>query len=363
MHILIAPNAFKGTIESHRAAEIIAQVLQSYHFNNLTICPIADGGDGTSFLLGEILQLPKTELQTHDALGRKINGYYYSEQKSATAFMDVSSATGIKHLNKNEINARKTSTYGTGTLMKDAIEKGCQQIVLGLGGSATVDMGLGIAQALGFEYYDQQNQLIPPFSENLLFRIDSIKPPFSKPEVNITCLCDVSNTFFGANGAIPVFGPQKGIKTAEIKEFEAAAQRIFQILQKLNPELKDQNGFGAAGGIALGLHALLNANLVNGFDYFSKKVSLEEKVKKCDLVITGEGRYDAQSEDGKGSFALLHLAKKYHKKCVLITSGNPGTETGFDQVILLPDLDFNLANYKLKAEENLKTKVTEISNR
>jgi glycerate 2-kinase len=351
---LIAPNAFKGTVESYRAAEIIADVLSQNNYLQHTQCPIADGGDGTSFLLGEILRIPKITTQTFDALGRKKEGYFYLDKTTGTAFIDVSSATGIKHLSKNEINARKTSTYGTGILIKNAVQEGATHIILGLGGSATVDMGLGILQALGFSYYDANEQLIAPFSENLIFNIAHIKPPQTSVNFTITCLCDVKNTFFGSEGAIPVFGPQKGIKKEEIPEFETAAEKVFQILRTLNPALKDQNGFGAAGGIALGLHALLNANLVNGFDYFAHAVQLEEKIKNCDIVITGEGRYDTQSEEGKGSYALLQLAKKYNKKCVLITSGNPGNDTGFDHVIVLPNLDFNLPDYRQIAEKNLK---------
>lgn len=356
MKWLIAPNAFKGTIESVEAAEIIKEVLHRFGEKETSLSPIADGGDGTALLLGKALLLPSVKVNTFDALGREKEAHYYFDKQNKTAYLDVSSATGIKHLNKNEINARKTSTYGTGIMIKKAVENGAKKIILGLGGSATVDMGLGILQALGFQYYNQQNELISPFSENLLFKIARIDAPAFLPDFDVACLCDVKNTFFGKEGAIPIFGPQKGIQKSEMLDFENAARKLFTLLKNHNSTLNDEEGFGAAGGIALGLNALLNTKLVNGFDFFAATISLEEQVKNCDLIITGEGKYEPQSQDGKGSHALLQMAQKHCKKCVLITSGNPGENTGFDDIIQLPDLEFNKGDFKQIAKENLRVK-------
>lgn len=357
MQILVAPNAFKGTIEADHAAQIIAEILQAkYPQADIMYCPIADGGDGTCRLLGEALQWQSHTVWATDARGRNIEAICYFDTAANTVCTDVSSASGIRHLSAADKDVWSASTFGTGQMIADALRKGAQHVILGLGGSASVDMGLGILQALGLELYDVANQLIKPFSFRWLERITCLSAEHLMPLAKITCLCDVDNPFFGAQGAISVFAPQKGLQAADMPAFTANAERIFHLLRQLNPTLTDQPCFGAAGGIALGLSAFYPVEIRSGSAYFFDAVQMEQRIAQSDWIITGEGRYDSQSENGKGCHALLLLAKKHGKRISLISSGSAEmlANTGFDDVYVLPSLDFGTTDMAAQAVMNLQ---------
>ena len=355
MKFLIAPNAFKGTIGASQAAEIIrSAVLDQNPSSKTEVCPIADGGDGTCELLGKQLGLEVMEFPALNAVGRPVKGRVFMDKDKATAYLDVSTVSGIQGLKPYEIDAHVASTYGTGELMRYSLERGFSQIVLGLGGSATVDMGTGILRALGFMFLDGRGRELTIFGSGFLSKIAHIQGPSRPFPARFICLCDVQNKFFGKEGAIPVFGPQKGLKTEELEKYERDAFRLFELFKaKSKNHLEDSPGFGAAGGIALGLSAFFPVVMREGAKFFFDQVGMEKKVRKTDWVITGEGRYDSQSTGGKGSFELLQMARKHGKKTVLITSGTPGEEHGFDRVIRMPDLDFNKDGFKMEAEKNL----------
>jgi glycerate 2-kinase len=337
MKILIAPNAFKGTMTAEEAAKIIRDSISAiYTEYEFILCPIADGGDGTSFLLAKALDLPLTHLMALDALGRPTEGYFAMNRD--TALMDVSTVSGIHLLSKEERDPLVTGTYGTGELVAAAIDQGATRIELGLGGTASIDMGVGVLRGLGFIFLDEYGREIPMFSPSFLSKIRHIQRPVKKMDIAFTLLCDVQNTFFGENGAVPVFGPQKGLKEDGFQEFLTAAERFIQLLKtKTGKDLEDRPSFGAAGGIAIGLNAFFPVQMVNGSDLFFEKVQMERQVRWADLVITGEGKYDDQSAEGKGSFKLMQMANKHKKKIHLITSGDDAGQ-GFDGVIRLPPL-------------------------
>lgn len=353
--ILIAPNAFKGTIEADEAAEIIAQAWhKKYPKDYLITCPIADGGDGTCWLVGSALNLEIVHHMTLDAIGRPIKGYYFWDSEQQAAFLDVSTVSGIKHLTSEQKQPWIASTYGTGMLIHDAIEKGAQTIYLGLGGSASVDLGLGILGGLGFQFLDEKGRAIAYFSDDFFEKIAFIQSPIPKPSIKFELLCDVSNTFFGENGAIPVFGPQKGLLKDDFQRFEICMKAVISKLeQKSKKTIGDKSSFGAAGGIGYGLSFFFDVRVHKGAQYFFELVSLEQFLKEANLIITGEGRYDSQSAGGKGSFELLQLAQKYQKPCWLITSGDEGEQDGFDRIIRLPDLDFSAPDVIQQARRNL----------
>ncbi|MFD2201058.1 glycerate kinase [Shivajiella indica] len=355
MKILIAPNAFKGTIEANEAAEIIQKaILEVQPKAKTMVCPIADGGDGTCFLLGKALGLEEKKVMALDAIGRPLEGLYFFDEKNKTAYLDVSTVSGIKSLKNHERNPWLTSTFGTGLLIKQAIETGTDHIVLGLGGSATIDLGLGIMIGLGYKFLDEKGREIPVFSENFLKRIRYIQSPIPIPNVSFTCLCDVNNKFFGQEGAIPVFGPQKGLVEKEFEEFESVCSEIVHLLSKKSGKvIVDKESYGAAGGIAYGLSFFFPVTIQMGASWFFNQVDLESKIHWADWVITGEGKYDSQSSGGKGSYELLQLAKKQEKKVILITSGPGGRSDGFGDVIQLPDLDFSKTDFKETAKKNL----------
>jgi glycerate kinase len=356
MKFLIAPNAYKGTFTALEAVALIEEVLvQGYPSSQFTSQALADGGDGTCALLADSLGLERINCLSLNAIGQPIPGFYAWEESSKSAFLDVSTCSGLGVLPTYATEPSLTSTYGTGILIQHAIQKGAKHLILGLGGSATIDLGAGILQALGHLFLDQNGREIPAFSPEFLKRCRHIQRPLRLPEVSFTCLCDVRNPFFGPKGAVPVFGPQKGLKDEEIEGTENSTAAMVDILQrKSSHPVLDQPGFGAAGGIAFGLAQFFPCQLEFGAPYFFVQVNLEEKVKQVDWIITGEGQYDAQSEEGKACFELKQLAHKQGKKIALIASGKEGYASGFDAVLELPPLDFSDPTYKKKALEQFQ---------
>jgi glycerate kinase len=317
--------------------------------------PVADGGDGTCELLIASLGLEKVFCSSLNAIGQPILGFYGWEESTKTAFLDVSTCSGIGVLKPQNRDPSLTSTFGTGLLIQEAINRGAKQVVLGLGGSATVDIGTGILQAFGFLFLDEHGRELPAFSPDFLKRSRHIQRPLKLPAISFSLLCDVKNPFFGENGAVRVFGPQKGIKEAELEAMERITSDFVELLsRKSKSGLMDQEGFGAAGGIALGLNQFFPSKLEFGAPYFFEKVGMSEKVAAADWIITGEGHYDRQSEEGKACYELLQLARKQGKKIALIASGKEGYNSGFDAVMELPALDFAQPDLKKKAREQFQ---------
>lgn len=355
MKILISPNAFKGTMTATEAGEIIDKFLkESSHGIKTKMIPIADGGDGTCELLTRALGLSKIPTWTLDPFGRPIIGEFGWDSYSKKAFIDVSTASGIGLIGSETKNPFVASTYGTGLLVKKALADGAEEIILGLGGSATIDLGIGILAALGISFLDEKGRELTPFSPDYLNRIRHIQRTPRLPKIKFTCLCDVRNTFLGRNGAIPVFGTQKGLPEGEFDSYERICYSVIErIYSKAKTSFVDQLGFGAAGGIALGISAFFPLEIKFGSSYFFERVKLDQEVIWADVVITGEGKYDSQSNEGKACFELLQLAKNHQKKSILITSGNEAFQAGFEEVLVLPDLDFSDSDYKSIARENL----------
>lgn len=357
--VLIAPNAFKGTLTAMEAAEIIAAVYREVHSDfDLELCPIADGGDGTCELLTELIPLEKISIWTFDPLGRPILGSFGMDKNTKTAYVDVSSVSGVGLLQTHEKDARITSTFGTGRLIANAIDQGAKTIVLGLGGSATIDLGLGVLQALGVTFLNQKGRELIPSTPDILKKIKHIQLNRPLPKIKIICLCDVNNTFFGEEGAIRVFGPQKGIGAEGFETVNESARQLIELFyKKTQKRFVDQEGFGAAGGIAFGLSFFFSVEIDKGAPYFFKNVKIREKVRNADYVITGEGKYDSQSSGGKGSFELKKIMDSEQKVGALITSGDEGARSGFQDFIQLPDLDFNSSSLKQDAAKNLSIAV------
>jgi glycerate kinase len=366
MNFLIAPNAFKGTFTALEAVSMLEGILgQEYPGATYLSQSVADGGDGTCELLIASLGLEKVFCNSLNAVGRPIPGFYGWEASTKTAYLDVSTCSGIAGLKLEERNPSLTSTYGTGILIQDAVKRGALELVLGLGGSATVDVGAGILQAMGFLFLDAHGREIAAFSPDFLKRSKHIQRPLKLPAISFSLLCDVKNPFFGSNGAVRVFGPQKGIKEDELEAMELITSDFVELLARKSKGLgMDQEGFGAAGGIALGLNQFFPNKLEFGAPYFFEKVGMSEKVAAADWIITGEGQYDHQSEAGKACYELLQLARKQGKKIALIASGKEGYNSGFDIVLELPALDFAQLDFKKKALEQFQGLLREaISNK
>lgn len=354
MNFLIAPNAFKGTIEASEAAIIISQEIKNLPNSSCIFQPVADGGDGTCALMIDSLGLEKIQVWTLNAVGQPAMGYFGWDHESKKAYLDVSTASGLGSLEWFQKNPQVTSTFGTGLLIRHAVELGAVEIIVGLGGSATIDMGAGILAALGVLFLDENGRVLTDFSPNYLEKIRRIQLSPHIPKIRFTCLCDVRNPFLGDKGAVSIFGPQKGLRPDQIQSFANSCQAVLDLLiKKSKNDWKDTPGFGAAGGIAMGLQFFFSTDIKFGAAYFFELTGIKKKIESVDWVITGEGQYDAQSDQGKASFELLTLAKQAGKKIALITAGNGGKNEGFDRVLELPPLDFSASDYKAKARQNL----------
>lgn len=355
MRVLISPNAFKGTMTAQEAGQIIASFLENLKIKiQPNVIPIADGGDGTCELLTQALRLERIESMTLDSIGKPLKGFYGWDSTDKKAYIDVSTASGLSILDEKSRDPRFTSSFGTGLLIQKAIENGAKEIVLGLGGSATIDLGVGILAALGISFLDHKGRLIPAFYPNFMQAVKHIQRPLKLPNLCFTCLCDVKNTFFGPHGAIPVFGEQKGLKKDDFESYEKiCSDQVVMLFSKNKKNFVDENGYGAAGGVAIGLSCFFPTKIEFGSTYFFDKINFKRQVEWADLVITGEGRYDAQSKEGKACHELLKVVQKEGKKVILITTGKEAITSGFDAVLILPDLDFSVPNFKIKAKENL----------
>jgi glycerate 2-kinase len=355
MKFLVAPNAFKGSLSAKESASLISSALGEYFpSSSILIQPLADGGDGTCELLIDSLSLEKIPMLSLNPIGQPLMGFFGWDQYAKAAYMDVSTFSGLGMLKDYQKKPDTASTYGTGLAIRKAIELGAEELILGLGGSATIDVGAGILAALGFLFLDAKGREIPLFSPELVFSCKFVQLPNRRENVKFTLLCDVKNKFFGENGAVQIFGPQKGVLKRELEKFELGMGSFVDLLRKRSrKDWQDRPGFGAAGGIALGLDLFFQTEVNYGAAYFFDRVEIHRQLDAVDWIITGEGRYDHQSAEGKACFELLQLAKAKNKKIALITSGKEGHNSGFDLVIELPELNFSDLDFKNKARENL----------
>ena len=357
MKFLIAPNAFKGTLTALEASRYIQEQLETtYPKAELKVQPLADGGDGTCDLLCASLGIPSIKCLSLNAIGHPMEGYFGWEESKKVAYLDVSTCSGLANLEVEERNTSWTSTYGTGILIQEALKQGANQIVLGLGGSATIDLGAGILQALGFLFLDAHGRELPAFCPDFLAACKHIQRPLKLPNLSFTFLCDVKNPFFGPKGAVQIFGPQKGLRLDDMEKTEKITSDFFNLLVKksLPEHWKDLPGFGAAGGIAMGLDFFFPCQIEFGSSYFFEKVNLQDKVGWADWIITGEGQYDSQSEEGKACYELKNLAQKLGKKIGLIASSHGDLTSEFDVFLELPSLNFSDPTYKNKAQDQFQ---------
>ncbi|WP_026768668.1 glycerate kinase [Asinibacterium sp. OR53] len=313
MHILISPNAFKSSLDAGSVADAIEMGLQSsrLHFTSEKI-PVGDGGDGTGELLIKQSNGIHITGRVHNALGSIIDSSFGLIDNQDTAVIEMANAAGIRLLERATLNPLKASSYGTGEQVKAALDKGVKKIIIGMGGSATVDGGAGILHALGVRFLNASGEELFPNPENLaaLNEIDTSKLDKRIPGTEIIVMCDVQNKLLGDKGAARVFGPQKGATAEGLIILEKYLTQFATIIHRnTGKKVDDINGGGTAGGAAAGLFAFLNAQLVNGIDYYLDRVGFENALSKADLVITAEGSIDEQSLEGKAPFGVALRAK------------------------------------------------------
>ena len=314
MRILIAPNAFKNSLAADEVAVAIRTGLQQSGLQCTMECfPVGDGGDGTGNLLLQKLKSIIVTKQVHDPLGRIIEADFGLIDRGKTAIIELANASGLRLLKSDELDPLHATTYGTGELMKHALDQGVSKIILCIGGSATVDGGTGILSALYVKFYgaDSKGLAQLPADLELLSSIELSELDKRIIKCELIIMCDVTNPLLGDNGAAAVFGPQKGASVSDVQHLEACLSRFREVsLRVTGKDIATLKHGGVAGGTAAGLYAFLNAKLVDGIDYFLDITGFENSLQNVDLVITGEGEIDTQTLDGKAPFGVAKRAKE-----------------------------------------------------
>ncbi len=330
MKIIVAPDSFKGSLTSMQAAEAIERgikkaALTSKENVEIIKVPMADGGEGTveaiiSAIGGKIIQT-----KVLDPLGRKIDSFF-GVLPDNTAVIEMAAASGLNLLTVEERNPMKATSYGTGELIKAALDIGCKNIIIGIGGSATNDGGVGMCQALGIKFLDKEGKQIG-FGGGELYKINKIDISSLDSRINdtiITIASDVKNTLCGPNGASAIYGPQKGATSEMVEILDRNLKHFATAIQKqFNKDVLNVPGSGAAGGLGAALMAFFRAELRLGINLIMELVKLEDKVKEADIVITGEGSTDYQTLYGKVPLGIAKVARK-HNKPVICISGSLG---------------------------------------
>jgi len=336
--LLIAPDKFKGSLTALGAAEAIARgIAAACPEAELVSMPIADGGEGTAEAIGAALGGRWITVPASDPLGRPIAARY-AWLENEVAVIDMSEASGLGRLSIAERDPLHASTFGTGQLIADAIRKGAKKILVGLGGSATNDGGIGMAEALGYEFLDRNGRRLKAVPSNLA-DLAQIKAPGAPLRATIIGLCDVQNPLTGDRGASRTYGPQKGADPQLVEALDDHLARLADIVARdLHCDFRATPGAGAAGGLGFGLLSFCGATLRPGFETLAEILQLERAIAASDFIITGEGRIDAQTLEGKGPAGVAALARR-HGKPVIAFAGSvaddPRIATVFDRVFAI----------------------------
>jgi glycerate 2-kinase len=371
MHILISPNTFKHSLAAEEAAFAIREgLIQSKLDCDCECFPIGDGGDGTAELIikkcgGEWVDTP-----VHYPFGKKINTSFGLIDKGKTAVIEMADASGLRLPKQDELNPLKALSTGTGEQVKIALDKGAEKIIIGMGGSATVDGGVGILKALGIRFLDAAGAGLPGLPGSLT-ELDSIDLSGLDKRIlrsELVVLCDVDNLLLGHHGAAAMFGPQKGASAEGVQQLDAALAKFSAVaLQQTGKNMASVKYGGTAGGASAGLYAFLNAKLVNGIDYFLHLTGFDKALEKADLIITGEGSIDEQTLQGKGPFGVAFRAKEKGLPVIGLAGKvplekNETLQKYFDVLMSIGHQPFDLPTALAATRSNLIRTAAEIGN-
>ncbi len=362
MKILIAPDSFKESLEAFEVCRAIKSGFSQVFPNaEYTLLPMADGGEGTSAVLSYVLDGRWKEVVVHDPLMRPITAKYLL-LPDATAVIEVAAACGLHLLTVAERNPSITSSYGVGELIKDALDEGATRIIIGLGGSATNDAGLGMLTALGMAFYDHQEEHLAQGGRQLN-KLQQIDDAMFNPHLLHTLFevaCDVTNPLCGLLGASAVFGPQKGANPKQVEQLDKSLNHFATVSQQHGYEnYQNISGAGAAGGLGFALMTFCGAQLQSGFDTIADAVDLAQHIANADLVITGEGKLDTQTLMGKVAGGISQLAKLSHTPviaiCGSVDSLKPAQTMQFDVVMPSIQKVDSIDNVLKDAYDNIET--------
>lgn len=324
MIIAVAPDSFKGALSAGGVAKAIASGFSAvFPKAEFRLIPMADGGEGTVEAWAESKNAEMVTVTVSDPLLRPVDATFAYQKKERTAVIEMAAANGLPLLKLGERNPVSTSTYGTGELILKALDLGAKHIILGIGGSATNDGGTGMASALGIRFLDAKGKVLPKNGGALsrLAAIDMSGLDKRLSSVKLEVACDVTNPLCGPNGASAVYGPQKGASPKDVKKLDSALLRLADIVAKCGIADKasaEYPGAGAAGGLGFGLSVFCGAKLRRGVKIIADSVGLVGQLKGCRFVITGEGRLDSQTVNGKTPAGVAEAAKKAGVPCIAI---------------------------------------------
>lgn len=381
MRILIAPDKFKGSLSARDVADNIAIGLRATLPDAIVATmPVADGGEGTADVIGDACGGERVTCAAHDALGRAIEAQFVWLHERATAVMEMSAAAGLWRIAPTELDLLNANTYGVGEMMEDAAKRGAKEILLGLGGSATNDGGIGMARARGFRFLANEGgqEVERPRDLVKLTRILTDNAPSDLTALSgqereakgrsfpkVIAAVDVRNPLLGPRGATRTFGPQKGGSEEQLELLESGLDRLADIVRRdLGCDFRDRPGAGAAGGLGFGLLSFCGATIEPGFELVAEFIGLRAAIEMADAVITGEGRLDEQTLEGKAPAGVAWLARQLGKRVFAIVGSSNATATTstlFDAVLVLARDQITPEESRARAGELLQERARELA--
>ncbi len=316
-------DSYKGSLKAQEACDIMEKALLERIPNAIVFKhPMADGGEGTVEALVNATKGHIVYHKVQDIFGEEISGYYGVLGDGKWAVIESATASGIENIPKGQLNPMKACSYGTGQLILLALQAGYENIIIGFGGTASSDGGMGALSALGLRFLDEKNKEVWASGENMI-KVKSIDTKALYPKLksaNLLFACDVQNPYYGKDGAAYVYAPQKGASKDEVVLLDAGLQNLAQVFKEtFNKDISNIPSSGAAGGLSGGLMAITEPNIMSGFDIVAKYSGLEDSIAKSDFVFSGEGKTDSQTVKGKVPFKAGLLAKKYNKPLICIS--------------------------------------------
>lgn len=360
-NFILVPDSFKGTLSAIEVCNIMKSSIKNlYKDANIISVPVADGGEGTVDAFLYALGGEKKSVWVSDAFNEQKILAHYAMLKDDIAVIEMAACAGLP-LVKNRLEPDKTTTFGVGELIIDAINSGAKKIILGLGGSATNDGGCGMAAALGVKFKDEQDQEFIPTGGTLsqIYKIDmnNIYPKIK--DVEFISMCDVDNPLCGKLGASAVFAPQKGADEDMVKLLDEGLAHLAKIIKRdLHIEVKDIKGAGAAGGLGAGSIAFLQSKLTKGIDVILDTINFDELVSKADIVFTGEGKFDSQSLHGKVVMGVANRSQKYKTPVIVVTGAigeniQEAYNKGITAIFSINKEPMEFSKSALKSKENM----------